>query len=258
MYYSPIQSAVYVGGMWLDDICAINWSVQDNKIPLYSYNDTRVRAFAKGRTLAQGRLAVNFQRPGFLMSAIKEKSSKDQRLLVSPGITNKSLNKNSPTDSTISVGTKFLQDITQELLRGGKEDSYELGLDVLRAKFWHETKFLTNEEINPSKFYIQKDNINNINPNSGHIKNWRDIEGKVQLLVGYGRVETGQVHYYYVLDDVQFTNVSQFIDSDPPGDSQPIKEVYDFIFKDVNIMVQSEYTEDPRKVSNAVSDAVGG
>ena len=71
-YFTATQARIYVGKLFLDEMVAIQFTYQGNRIPIYGYCSTHADAFGKGRYLVQGQLAINFVANGYLYTVLDE------------------------------------------------------------------------------------------------------------------------------------------------------------------------------------------
>lgn len=69
-YVAPAQTLIFLGDVWIDDACEIQYTVQDEKFPQWGWNDRFYRAVSQGRTLINGRLAIKFRSLGYLTRTI--------------------------------------------------------------------------------------------------------------------------------------------------------------------------------------------
>lgn len=65
-YFSGSQAAIYIGDVLVDEITSIEWSLIQQRTPLYGYNDMLYRDISKGRVFVQGQFSVNFKEAGYL------------------------------------------------------------------------------------------------------------------------------------------------------------------------------------------------
>lgn len=65
-YFSGIDAKVFFGDVWVDDIVTIQYTVNQNKIPIYGYASQLYDAVARGTVIVQGTLTVAFKEMGYL------------------------------------------------------------------------------------------------------------------------------------------------------------------------------------------------
>lgn len=71
-YFTGAQCRVYIGSLFIDELQAIQWNNQGNRIPVYSYCSRHVDAFASGKDLVQGQLSINYITEGYLYTVLDE------------------------------------------------------------------------------------------------------------------------------------------------------------------------------------------
>lgn len=78
-FYSGSQASIFIGDVWLDDICG--WQIQTNfsAAPIYGYGDQLYSHVAQGKVLVQGSFEINFREPNYLW-AILEKYNFDRNV----------------------------------------------------------------------------------------------------------------------------------------------------------------------------------
>lgn len=67
-YYSAVDAELYFGDIFIDEVCSIQWSTQQQTLPLYGYNSYTFDDIALGTRLIQGQFAINFTEDNFLMN----------------------------------------------------------------------------------------------------------------------------------------------------------------------------------------------
>lgn len=65
-YFSGTDAKVFFGDVWVDDIVTIQYSVNQNKIPIYGYASQLYDAIARGTVIVQGSLTIAFKEMGYL------------------------------------------------------------------------------------------------------------------------------------------------------------------------------------------------
>lgn len=70
-YYSVIDAEIYFGNEYVEDICYIDWNVNQNTMPLFGYNSYRYDEVAQGSRLIQGVFDINFTSPNYLFQILK-------------------------------------------------------------------------------------------------------------------------------------------------------------------------------------------
>jgi hypothetical protein len=75
-YFSGAQAHIYIGGILLDEVTSLQWSVHQSKIPIYGYASQRFSEMAKGTIIVQGQLSINFIEPNYLYSVLHAVNNK--------------------------------------------------------------------------------------------------------------------------------------------------------------------------------------
>lgn len=69
-YFSGAQAHIYIGGILLDEVTSLQWSVHQAKVPIYGYASQLFKEMAKGSVLVQGQFSINFIEPNYLYSVL--------------------------------------------------------------------------------------------------------------------------------------------------------------------------------------------
>lgn len=81
-YYSAVDAELYLGDQYITEITSIQWSVQQQAMPIYGYNSYTFDDVAVGARLVQGQFSVNFIKAGFVQKIQEhEKFSRMSRKL---------------------------------------------------------------------------------------------------------------------------------------------------------------------------------
>ena len=70
-YFSVIDAEVYFGNEYVEDIHDINWSVQQQVMPLFGFNSYTYDEVARGNRIIVGSFTINFTSPNYLFSILK-------------------------------------------------------------------------------------------------------------------------------------------------------------------------------------------
>lgn len=65
-YFSSIDAEIYMGGVRILDINRIDFSYQENKMPIYGFNSFIPSRVIVGQKLIQGTFIINFTKPGYI------------------------------------------------------------------------------------------------------------------------------------------------------------------------------------------------
>ena len=70
-YYSNIDAEIYINGEWVEDIGTIQWSIDQQTMPLYGYNSYVFDDLAQGSRIISGSFTLAFTKPRYLEKVIK-------------------------------------------------------------------------------------------------------------------------------------------------------------------------------------------
>ena len=70
-YYSNIDAEIYINGEWVEDIGTIQWSIDQQTMPLYGYNSYIFDDIAQGSRIISGSFTLAFTKPRSLEKVIK-------------------------------------------------------------------------------------------------------------------------------------------------------------------------------------------
>ena len=71
-YYSNIDAEIYFNGEWVEDIGTIQWTVNQQTMPIFGYNSYIYDAVAQGSRLIQGIFTLSFSKPRKIDDIIKQ------------------------------------------------------------------------------------------------------------------------------------------------------------------------------------------
>src|SRR3954470_14088055 len=71
-YFTMTQARMYIGNLFIDELNNIQFTSQDNKIPVYGYASRFYDITAQGKSLVQGQFSVNFISEGYLITVLNE------------------------------------------------------------------------------------------------------------------------------------------------------------------------------------------
>ena len=80
-YYSNIDAEIYFNGEWVEDIGTIQWTVNQQTMPIFGYNSYIYDAVAQGSRLIQGNFTLSFSKPRKIDDIIKQAISSGQTTL---------------------------------------------------------------------------------------------------------------------------------------------------------------------------------
>lgn len=71
-YYSSLDTEIYFGDQFIDDVVHIRFDVQQNAMPLFGYGSYVYDELALGNRMVQGEFTINFTSPGYLVELLNE------------------------------------------------------------------------------------------------------------------------------------------------------------------------------------------
>ena len=77
-YFSGSQVNIYFGDIWVDEITAMELSIQENVQPIYGYASYTADAWARGTRLITGTFRINFKESYYLHAILNELQYKAQ------------------------------------------------------------------------------------------------------------------------------------------------------------------------------------
>jgi hypothetical protein len=84
-YFSGAQASAFIGDVWVDDILAIDYSVQHTRLPQFGYGSQHYDFIPKGNIIVTGSFTVNFREPNYLWLILerykKFNTTREARLL---------------------------------------------------------------------------------------------------------------------------------------------------------------------------------
>ena len=70
-FYSGSQASIFIGDLWVDDICDWQYQINYSAAPIYGYGSALYDHVAEGRILVQGSFSINFREPNYLWAILK-------------------------------------------------------------------------------------------------------------------------------------------------------------------------------------------
>ena len=83
-YFSGTDCKIFFGDIWVDDIVTIQYSVSQNKAPIYGYASQNFDAIARGQVIVEGNLSISFKEIGYLN--VIQATLESERRDTAPGI----------------------------------------------------------------------------------------------------------------------------------------------------------------------------
>ena len=70
-YYSSIDAEIYFGNEYVEDICDIQWQIQQNHMPIFGFNSYSADAIAVGSRIVMGTFSIRFTSPNYLFRILE-------------------------------------------------------------------------------------------------------------------------------------------------------------------------------------------
>lgn len=70
-YYSTIDAEIYFGNNYVEDVVALDWTVNQNTTPLFGYNSYTYDEVARGARIIEGTFGINFISPNYLFKILE-------------------------------------------------------------------------------------------------------------------------------------------------------------------------------------------
>lgn len=78
-YYSSIDAELYFGNEYVEDICDIQWQLQQNHLPIFGYNSYMADDIAIGSRIVQGTFSIRFTSPNYLFKILE--AAKEEQVM---------------------------------------------------------------------------------------------------------------------------------------------------------------------------------
>jgi hypothetical protein len=236
-YWSPAQVRLFVDNLWVDDACAVTYQITDNKFPKYGFNDVKFRGVARGTTIVQGRLSINFRYNGYLRSVVLDqvRRRRDLDLLDSQRRADRIL-KHQLTPEILERSSTEILEWASSVAGSADRDKRAAVFEFLKSAYW-------NPAPNPEP--TMEDQAGGPLSDSDEMQKRRDEQQVLQriglLTPGFTIVMVFGSDPANVIDpalvkavqDVHIIGESQVVDIEAPSGNRAVREVYNFFARDV-------------------------
>lgn len=229
-YFSGANVRVYFGDIWVDQLTAISFSLEEQVAPIYGFSSYTFDRISRGSRMVQGQFTINFTENGYMQSILNRisDSMRTRENRAPAPAPNKYIRDNSELDTI------------KDLLSINSRETYLEQVNALKSSFWgssgtdtssliplkeHDTYFYTqdrngNSELRKHGFNIlidyspdanQKDFqdcLNDMNTGRSSYQTYRNIIGVHIGGEGQAIMNNGQV----------ISQTYQFIGMDLDGD----------------------------------------
>lgn len=213
---APSQVTLIIGDIVLDDCTAIAWMHSQPKLPVYGWNDTKVRSWAQGRSIVRGRLRLVKRVTNYLYYVLRGAGES--------GI------EADRTDPTVDQFYSRHRDLVERLQAPDSADGDVDELMTELAALGRESREALQNAVDAAKLVPSARPVRHqqYRPPEKVLRN-------TSIVVAYG--EDYQVDMLQprveVITGVQFEGSSTEIVADVPLGGQPIQEEYSFVARDV-------------------------
>ena len=233
-YYSGAQAAVFFEDVLIDEVTSLQWTVQQNKVPIYGYASQTFDEMAKGTIIVQGSFSINFVEAGYLWATLDRLRQRGQTQREDPNTT--AMRAGWQTDMQAQHIMKWMDDNIDGFRKVGLSDYNQQ--EVMNNWF----EWFKDTDSNPHK----QDIVSYINDyiwgptpglgetriNDNDLTDQRRTDRKelngfdIYLSFSHDSAYTGTVHK---IQEVHLTGKAQTV----VIDENPIQEVYSFYAKNV-------------------------
>ena len=124
-YFSGANVKVYFGGVWMEHLAYIGFSLSEQVAPIYGFNSYTFDRVARGSRLVQGNFILNFTENGYLQTVL-------DRIALS--MRSATTEEGALEPLTFSVGND--EEATVEALLANGGESFEQYIAALKNSFW--------------------------------------------------------------------------------------------------------------------------
>lgn len=242
-YFSGQDVRIYLGKTWVDEIVALNFTLQENAAPIFGYASYIYDKMAVGSRQIQGSFRINFKESYYLHSITNRLDSE------LAGVTSANSNY---VGNDVYMAPAY--EITPEHLSSaiGGDDFEKLALDFERSLWGTGAADVQNGEMNArtlnrrqSSFFAAEDARSNV---AKHGFNIVVLYGPYTQTYDPAMPNESVATTAHTITGVYLTGVSQVVD----GSGQPIYEDYSFIARDLDANVNVYNTEPNYKFGKIV------
>lgn len=237
-YWGPAQVRLYVDGVWADDACAIQYMIQDNKVPKYGYSDKYYRTVAQGQTLVTGMLSINFRFNGYLRSVIEKQIRRrsDFNSLVNSGPGWPRLNVRTLEDiKNLDDAGKLetLAFIAQGYPPKDRGKVFDNWKDMIWGKGTDRFEKSLDSTLETPRIMGDSTIQERVEARSYQRPGLFTTGFDVMMVYGTDPENIKDPGYIRVIQDVHLTGEAQRIEIEVPDGGRAIREVYQFLARDV-------------------------
>jgi len=237
-YWGPAQVRLYIDGAWIDDACGVQYQIRDSKTPKYGYFDQFFRTVARGQTIVQGMLSINFRFLGYLRSAIEKqirRRSDFARLVGGGDLPRENVrNLNGVSNLTEAARLEVLSAMAQGYPPNLRNETFEEWKD----KIWgidsnDEWDRMMDRRLEKPGVLSTEESDERVERRSYQRPGLFTEGFDIMMVYGTQPVNESDPGLIRVIQQVHLTGESQRVEIDVPDGGRAIREVYQFFARDV-------------------------
>ena len=213
-YFSGDEARIFIDGQFADSLVTLDYSAQQQKMPIYGYKSREWDAMAVGKFMIQGSFTVAFKEVGYILRLLRVNES-----TFSAGITQGTTLQ---LDDAFDVAEFRTVDEQLANLKESNPDHFDAVMDKLKRRVWGERVHF--DTMSRLRTDLHDD------PGQGSFL----ASPTFDMLVRYGSSS-----FVEVFEETRILNVSKILQ--PNGD--PVLEMYEWIAKDMNQGLRYEIDE---------------
>lgn len=232
-YFSGANVHVYFGGVWVDQLAAIEFQLQEQVAPIYGFHSYTYDRISRGNRIVQGSFTLTFTENGYLQT-ILDRVASEVGDYASPG--------DASTGARNSSMAAYSTDKTIEtILSTAGTGSYSEYIDSLKKSFWgaNDGRSIVKDSVikgEDTYFYGKKNGSQEENPlreqgfniliDYSPDVNYADFERCLKKM----NTNTSIMQTYRSIIGVHITGVSQQIGNN----GQVLTQSYEFLARDLD------------------------
>jgi hypothetical protein len=238
-YWGPAQVRLYVDGAWIDDACGVQYQIRDSKTPKWGYFDQFFRTVARGQTIVQGVLSINFRFLGYLRSAVEKqiKRRSDFQRLTSSTVGLPRLNYGGLQNIANLTDAARLETLSA-MAQGYPPNLRNETFDEWKDKIWgidsvDEWDRMMDQRLEKPDVSSSEEIKERVDRRSYQRPGLFTSGFDITMIYGTQPLQQTDPGLIRVIQQVHLTGESQRVEIDVPDGGRAIREVYQFFARDV-------------------------
>lgn len=231
-YFTGSNARIFFNQVWVDDIVTIQYSMQQNKAPIFGYSSQQFDVVAKGQIMINGNFTIAFKEAGYLniiYNTIKGLKTD-----------NKGKNKKDILNYWLSKGEP-IEKIVDKLYMAGADQDFEDLSEALEDFVWGNFGVRGNKITRPDEFDYK----------TGNLGEGIDAKGTFDIVMTFGDyTDDAAEHTVKILNDVHFTGESAVL----TPDGTPVGINYTFFARGIDEQIPNAYNVPDSKTENVSTD----